>query len=375
MSLLVEADWENAQPRVAEWEKKGADFLPLAGALGSAIPKCTSMRRRASCWSVTSGSRRNIGPLSGWPRTTRSKATSSTGLRRLSASRIGRRSRVGSGQGSGPDRRLSHDEGRLGEGPAVCRGRGDHLCRVGHAVRRPMLRGIERLGTCRALGAARLRVTPIRRSRNGSTSASRPATVTSPGAGPRRPVPAVAGDLPPAIVVAEDAKEDPLDTGLSAWLKGATDVATRQLRKATESRQPPGCGICLGGSGRRPGRHEAAPSLMEDVFAKHQSKAPRMFDVLQFPRPLRPGRATDARHGTDQRYRKPRKTERSWKHLILRRFRLLRRHGKRSDAENYLTRCFETRTTYAGLKSIAQAELRRSSSEAMPANAAEPTAK
>ena len=34
MSLLVEVDGENVQPRLAEWEKKGTEFPPLAGALG-----------------------------------------------------------------------------------------------------------------------------------------------------------------------------------------------------------------------------------------------------------------------------------------------------------------------------------------------------
>ena len=34
MSLLIEVDWEAIQPRLADWEKKHADFLPLVGALG-----------------------------------------------------------------------------------------------------------------------------------------------------------------------------------------------------------------------------------------------------------------------------------------------------------------------------------------------------
>ena len=34
MSLLIDVDWEAIQPRLADWVKKHADFLPLVGALG-----------------------------------------------------------------------------------------------------------------------------------------------------------------------------------------------------------------------------------------------------------------------------------------------------------------------------------------------------
>ena len=68
--ILIGMDWEAIQPRLADWEKKRADFLPLVGAWAGATPCSSSMTRHASSSSATSPSRPNTGLTNGSPRTT-----------------------------------------------------------------------------------------------------------------------------------------------------------------------------------------------------------------------------------------------------------------------------------------------------------------
>jgi hypothetical protein len=56
---------------------------------------------------------------------------------------------------------------------------------------------------------------------------------------------AAVGDTGQAVAGARNVLDDPLDAGLSSWLKGATNEATVNLRKVYESDTPIVAGIAL----------------------------------------------------------------------------------------------------------------------------------
>ncbi len=113
-------------------------------------------------------------------------------------------------------------------------------------------------------------------------------------------------------------------------------------------------------------------AILNDVRAKHRAAAPKMFNVLEMfrdafahgdkelPDPKALGRAVDEikpnLRGNTEFYV-------GW---------LLKKRGRRQEAEAYLKRCMEIGRTNTWLKRIAEAGIKRMNGDAVPAKADPP---
>ena len=184
-----------------------------------------------------------------------------------------------------------------------------------------------------------------------------------------------AGEPEPAAVADRAQPAGPLQAGYASWLQGSTKEAMDSMRKAYESTSPLMAGCALMVLADELGDAAQRDAILNELCTKHRAKAPKMFDVLEmFRDPFARGdqalpdlkalaRAVEnvkpnARGNTEFYV--------GW---------LLRKRGKRQDAETYLKRCIETGTTNVWLKRIADAALKRRNGDPVPAKAGPPVPK
>jgi hypothetical protein len=113
--------------------------------------------------------------------------------------------------------------------------------------------------------------------------------------------------------------------------------------------------------------------MLNDLFTRHRSRAPLMFEFLQIFRDsfARPGSGTLDLAAIDRGVNNVKPNARGNTEFVV--GCLLKKHGKRPDAETFLKRSIQTATTNVGLKRIAEAELRRGSGVATaPAKSGQP---
>jgi tetratricopeptide (TPR) repeat protein len=366
MSLLVEADWDSIQPRLAEFEKKAADFPPLAGALGR---RYSVLRQYEKARAVLEGYIRESpedwaferlaanykeqGDLEHWLATLDRylKEGSDHGLDKAKV-----RVEIANYYMSNKDWKKAQP---YAEAAAATWAAWAMQCAVRCysglkdwpraelwarrvSERYPSSAVEEWLNFCKQTG-------------HGNRAAAQ-ALVDQ--------YRAVAGEGQQPVTAGRSGVDPALEAGFSSWLKGETQEATVSLRRAYDGASPLVAALALVALADDRGDTNQRDAILDDALARHRDKAPRMFDVLQIFRDAlaRGGRGTLDVPAIDRGVANVKANARGNTEFIV--GWLLKRHGKRQDGENYLRRCLETPTTHVGLKRIADADLRRSLSSA-----------
>ena len=283
MSHLIEMDWEAIQPRLADWEKKHADFLPLVGALGrrySVLKQYEKAREFLERFIALSPEHwaferlaKNFfeqGDTAGWLAT----------LDRYLA--------------AGEDHGLDHATVRveianyyMGKGmwakaqpyaeaaaetwaawAMQCAVR----CYEGMKDWERAELWVQRLSERYPNSSVRAWLNFCKRTGHGDIAAAR-ALVAQFGAD--------AGD-PNAAAAADGAQPASLlEAGYSAWLQGSTKEAMNNMRKAYETTSPllSGCAVLVLADELNDRAQRDA--ILDDLHDKHRSRAPRMFAVLE----------------------------------------------------------------------------------------------
>ena len=369
MSHLIEMDWEAVQPRIADWEKKHRDFLPLVGSLGrrysvlKQYEKGNKFLERYIAESPEHWAYERLaknffeqGDITHWLGT----------LDRYLA--------------AGEDHGLDHakvrveianyymDKGMWAKAQPYAESAAETWagwamqcavrCYEGMQDWERAEQWVRRLSERYPNSSLRAWLKFCKRTGHGDLAAAQ-ALAAQFGAD--------VGDPAPAEVADRAQPTDPLQAGYSAWLQGSTKEAIDNMRKAYESTSPllAGCGLMvlsdeLGDVAQR-------DAILNELRDRHRDKAPRMFDVLElfhdsFARgdnELPDLKAVDHAIG-DVKLNARGNTEFyvGW---------LLKKRGKVQDAEAHLQRCIEIRSTNTWLKRIAEATLQRRSGRPVPA--------
>ncbi len=375
MSLLVEVDWENIQPQLAEWEKKGTEFLPLAGALArryselrqyekarALLERCISELPEHWAFERLAANFKEQGDTAHWLATL-DRYLASGYDHGLEPAQV--RVEIANYHMANGDWKKAQPYAEAAAatwaGWAMqCAVR----CYVGLNDWKRAELWVQRLSERYPNTAVQEWLEFCKRTGHGDRAAAQ-ALVDQ--------YRAAVGDPGNAAAGAGNELDDPLKAGLSAWLKGDTNDATLNLRKAYESDSPLVAGIALVAMADERGDSQQRDRALNDLFTKHRSKAPLMFQVLQIFRDsfARPNPAALDLAAIDRAVSNVKPNARGNTEFAV--GWLLKKHGKRQDAETYLKRCIQTATTNGDLKRIAESELRRGSgSAAAPAASGQP---
>ncbi|MGP0067546.1 MAG: tetratricopeptide repeat protein [Isosphaeraceae bacterium] len=375
MSILIECDWDAIQPRLAEWVKKHSDFLPLVGSLGRRYSRLKQYdKAREYLERFIAGSpeqwafRRLAENCRDQGDTARWLATLDQFL------------------AAGEDHGLEHAKVRVEVADYyMSKGQWEKAqpyaeaaaeTWAGWAMRCAMrcYEGMKdweraelwarRLSERYPDSSLRAWLNFCKRTGHGDIEAAK-ALVGQFVADAGEPAgPAAAGDR------AQPA--GPLQAGYASWLQGSTKEAMESMRKAYPSASPLLSGCALMVLADELGDAAQRDAVLAELCTKYRGRAPLMFDVLQMfrdafargdrelPDPKALALAVDqvkpnARGNTEFYV--------GW---------LLRKRGKRQDAESYLKRSVETKTTNAWLKRIAEDTLKRMNGDPVPAKDGEP---
>jgi tetratricopeptide (TPR) repeat protein len=369
MAVLIEMDWDAIQPRLADWEKKHADFLPLVGALG----------RRYSVLKQYEKARgfleRYIGELPehwAYERLAKNYLEQGDNARWLAT--------LDQYLASGEDHGLDHAKVRVeianyymekglwakaqpyAEAAAETWAGWAMQCAVrcyeGMQDWEQAELWVRRLSERYPDSSLRAWLNFCRRTGHGDIAGAR-ALVEQFGAD--------AADPAPAAVADRGQPTGPLEVGYSTWLRGSPKEAMNSMRKAYESTSPLLAGCALVVLADEVGDASQRDAILNELRDKHRAKAPKMFDVLdmfrdsfargdrELPDLKALGRAIEnvkpnARGNTEFYV--------GW---------LLRKRGKGQDAEAYLKRCIATANTNVWLKRIADGALNGGHDNPQPA--------
>jgi tetratricopeptide (TPR) repeat protein len=374
MSLLIEVDWEAIQPRLAEWEKKGDDFLPLVGALGrrySAVKQYEKARKFLERYIAESPedwayerlakNYREQGDIARWLAT----------LDQYLA--------------AGEDHGLDHAKVRVeianyymtngmwekaqpyAEAAAETWAGWAMQCAVrcyeGMKDWERAELWVRRLSERYPGSALREWLNFCRRTGHGDIEAAK-ALVEQ--------FVAAAGDPGPAAVADRAQAAGPMQDGFASWLGGSTKEAMDSLRKAYESTKPLMAGCALMALADEEGDSAQRDAILADLCAKQRVKAPRMIEVLQMFRDsfARGDREVPDLKALDLAVENVKPNLRGNTEFYV--GWLLRKRGKRQDAEAYLKRCIQTPSTNVWLKRIAGDTLQRASGDPVPAKSDPP---
>jgi tetratricopeptide (TPR) repeat protein len=360
MSLLIEFDWEAIQPRLADWVEKHADFLPLVGALGR---RYSTLKQYEKAREFLERFIRESPEDWAYERLAKNYREQGDDARWLAT--------LEQYLAAGEDHGLDHAKVRVEiadnymakglwakaqpyaeEAAATwagwamqCAGR----CYEGMKDWERAELWVRRLSERYPDSSVRAWLDFCKRTGHGDIAAA--LTLVKQFGGEVGDAAAAADrGQPPA---------EPLQSGYSSWLQGSTKEAMEDMRKAYESTSPllAGCALMILADER--GDAAQRDAILDELCAKHRARAPKMFDVLEmFRDPFARGdralpdlkalaraveNVTPNARGNTEFYV-------GW---------LLRKHGARQDAEAYLKRCIETKTTNAWLKRIADAALKR----------------
>ena len=374
MSLLIEMDWEAIQPRLAEWEKKGDDFLPLVGALGRRYSEAKQYDKAQKfleryiagspehwAYERLAKNYREQGDMAHWLAT----------LDQYLA--------------AGEDHGLDHAKVRVeiadyymakgmwakaqpyAEAAAETWAGWAMQCAVRcYEGLKDWDRAelwVRRLSERYPGSSLRAWLNFCRRSGHGDIAAAR-ALVEQFGAD---------ADAPAAVADrAQPADPGPLQAGFSAWLEGSTKEAMESMRKAYETTSPLLAGCSLMVLADELGDAAQRDAILADLCTKHRARAPKMFEVFDIFRAsfARGDRELPDLKALGQAVDDVKPNARGNTEFYI--GSLLRKHGTRGDAEGYLKRCIKTGSTNAWFKRIADAALHRMNGDPGPAKAGPP---
>lgn len=365
MSLLVEVDWDAIQPRVAEWEKKSAEYLPLVGAFGRQYselkqydkakefleryikesPESWAFERLAANYKAQGDVTRWLATLDQYLKSGEDHGLDHARVRVEIANYY-----MANGQWE-KAQPYAEAAAQTWAGWAMqCASRCYEGMKDWDRAELWVRRTSERYpGT-----ALREWLKFCQRTGHGDINAAK-ALIEQFG------VPVV--DPAAQVAAARAEVAGTLEQGFGAWQKGESKEATDTLRKAWESSSPLLAGCALAALADEQGDTAQRDAFLGEVCTKHRAKAPKMIAVLQMFR--------DSFAKGDRDVPDPKDLERAvagvsgnlrgnteffagW---------LLRKHGKREEAKTYLKRSTETLSTNPWLKRIADDALQHMNDE------------
>ncbi len=359
MSLLIEEDWDAIQPRLADWLKKGTDFVPLIGALGRRYSQVKQYDKAREYLERYIGESPEHWAYERLAKNYREQGNTAQWLATLDQYLA-----------AGEDHGLEHAKIRVEVADYyMSKGQWDKAQPYAEAAAETWAgwamqcavrcyEGMKdweraelwarRLSERYPDSSLRAWLNFCKRTGHGDL-ASAQALVEQLGG--------VVGDVGPAADQAQPA--GPLQAGYASWLQGSTKEAMESMRKAYETSSPLLSGCALMVLADELGDAAQRDATLADLLAKHRNKAPRMFEVLELFR--------DAFARGDRALPDPKALDRAVENVLPNARGntefyvgwLLRKHGRRQDAEDYLKRCVETTTTNAWLKRIADSALQR----------------
>ena len=135
-AVFIEKDWERARNHIAEWEQDANGSPAILAALAKRYTELGKIEDAQRALPDTSAFPPITGPTSSSPRATRRPATSSAGNPLWRNSWQNRRPRADPRPGSSRARQALHGVETMGQGMALCRGRGELMGTMGDDVRR-----------------------------------------------------------------------------------------------------------------------------------------------------------------------------------------------------------------------------------------------